>query len=85
MNKVAGGSLPAETWRNFMLAATRSMPVRPLPSVPPRPAAMPVANLPAPVRGLFEGLLGLFRPSPPPAPEATPSQLYHPSNLTLTR
>src|SRR4051794_7803732 len=33
-NKVTGGTLPAVTWRNFMLAATRDMPVRPLPSAP---------------------------------------------------
>ena len=35
MNKVTGGSLPAQTWRQFMLAATPAMPVRPLPSAPP--------------------------------------------------
>ena len=34
MNKVTGGSLPAQTWRRFMLAATQAMPVRPLPSAP---------------------------------------------------
>jgi penicillin-binding protein 1A len=33
-NKVTGGSLPAQTWRRFMLAATQAMPVRPLPSTP---------------------------------------------------
>ena len=38
MNKVTGGSLPAQTWRRFMLAATQAMPVRPLPSAPPPPA-----------------------------------------------
>ena len=36
MNKVTGGSLPAQAWRSFMLAATRGMPVRPLPSGPSR-------------------------------------------------
>ncbi|HEV8033139.1 MAG TPA: PBP1A family penicillin-binding protein [Stellaceae bacterium] len=34
MNKVTGGSLPALAWRDFMLAATKGMPVRPLPSAP---------------------------------------------------
>ncbi len=82
MNKVTGGSLPAQAWRSFMLAATRSMPVRPLPSAPPPTGVAAVA---APVRGFFEGLLGLFRPSPPPAPEPLPTQLYRPSNVTLTR
>src|SRR5215831_18741905 len=33
-NKVTGGSLPAQTWRQFMLAATRFMPMRPLPAAP---------------------------------------------------
>jgi penicillin-binding protein 1A len=69
MNKVVGGSLPAQTWRRFMLAATRGMPVRPLPSAPP-PAA--VAIIPAPVRGFFDSLLGLFRRPPPPAAAAAP-------------
>jgi penicillin-binding protein 1A len=35
MHKVTGGTLPAAVWRNFMLAATRDMPVRKLPSGPP--------------------------------------------------
>ena len=34
MNKVTGGTLPAAVWRNFMLAATRDVPVRALPSGP---------------------------------------------------
>jgi penicillin-binding protein 1A len=34
MDKVTGGSLPAFAWRNFMLAATRDLPIRPLPSAP---------------------------------------------------
>jgi penicillin-binding protein 1A len=58
-NKVTGGSLPAQTWRHFMLAATRTMPVRPLPSAP-RPV---VEALPPPLGGFFEHLFGLFRPS----------------------
>ena len=32
MRQVTGGTLPAAVWRNFMLEATRDMPVRPLPS-----------------------------------------------------
>src|SRR5205085_5870103 len=39
MNKVTGGSLPAAAWRAFMLAATKGMPVRPLPSALPPTAA----------------------------------------------
>jgi penicillin-binding protein 1A len=66
MSKVTGGTLPAQTWRRFMLAATRSMPIRPLPNAP---AASLVAG--APTRsggGFFEKLFGLFRPGPPPEP-----------------
>jgi penicillin-binding protein 1A len=63
MNQVTGGSLPAETWRRFMLAATQSMPVRALPSGPLPPAT---TIIPAPVRGFFDSLLNLFRPPPQP-------------------
>jgi penicillin-binding protein 1A len=31
MKRITGGTLPAKTWRNFMMAATAGMPVRPLP------------------------------------------------------
>ena len=68
MNKVTGGTLPAQTWRRFMLAATRSMPVRSLPKAPLPPASLAAG---APARsggGFFENLLGLFRPAPPPEP-----------------
>jgi len=68
MDKVTGGTLPAQTWRRFMLAATRSMPVRSLPKAPLPPASLAAG---APARsggGFFENLLGLFRPAPPPEP-----------------
>src|SRR5438874_5344492 len=56
MNKVTGGSLPAAAWRQFMLAATRGMPVRPLPSAPPAAAVLPG---PAPLdESPFDRLLG---------------------------
>jgi penicillin-binding protein 1A len=64
MNKVTGASLPAQTWRHFMLAATRTMPVRPLPSAPLPPAARVVAEAPPPSgHGLFDNFFGLFGPS----------------------
>jgi penicillin-binding protein 1A len=81
MNKVVGGSLPAETWRRFMLAATRSMPVRPLPSAPPSG----IAGVAAPVRGFFDSLFGLFRPAPPPASEPPSGLPLRPSSATLVR
>src|SRR5204863_4253231 len=33
-NQVTGGSLPAFTWRNFMMTATSGVPAKPLPSAP---------------------------------------------------
>jgi penicillin-binding protein 1A len=66
MNRVTGGSLPAQTWRRFMLAATKTMPVRPLPSAP---SASLTADAPARSGGGFlENLFALFRPGPPPEP-----------------
>ncbi len=65
MRKVTGGSLPAQAWRRFMLAATRSMPVRPLPSAP---APQVVATAAPPSRGLFDSFFGLFSPAPHPNP-----------------
>ncbi len=80
MNQVVGGSVPAQTWRAFMLAATRSMPVRALPSAP-LPA---VAEGPASFRGLLDSVLGLFRPPPTPSAPAA-GALYHPSSATTLR
>ena len=59
MNQVTGGSLPAQAWRRFMLAATRSMPVRPLPDM----AVVETAAAAAPSHGLFDNFFGLFGPS----------------------
>ncbi len=69
MNKVTGGSLPTAAWHNFMLAATRGMPVRPLPGPGPIPAPNPGAPTPAelsPLDRLF-GWLGAPAPGRPPA------------------
>ncbi len=70
MNKVTGGTLPAQTWRRFMLAATRSMPVRPLPGEPAATPATPQTAAVAPSPGFFDNFLGLFRRPPRPAPLA---------------
>jgi penicillin-binding protein 1A len=60
MNKVTGGSLPAQGWRRFMLAATRSMPVRPLPSAPLPPPNVIAAAPPRAGGGFFDNFFGLF-------------------------
>ena len=59
-NKVTGGSLPAQTWRQFMLAATRSMPMRPLPAAPPPSPRVAAAAPSASGGGLFDNFFGLF-------------------------
>ena len=61
MNKVTGSSLPAQTWRRFMLTATQAMPVRPLPSGPP-PAGMLAAAPPRSGGGFFDNFFRLFGP-----------------------
>ena len=68
MNKVTGGSLPAQAWRRFMLAATKSMPVRPLPGAPNMTASVVAQQPPRPAGGFFENFFGLFRAGPPPEP-----------------
>jgi penicillin-binding protein 1A len=81
MDKVEGGSVPAWTWRRFMLAATRSMPVRALPGSPPPPE---VSVAPSASQGFFDRLLGFFRPPPPPsAPTTNPA--LPPSAATATQ
>jgi len=62
MNKVTGGSLPAQTWRRFMLTATQGMPIRPLPSGQLPPAGVMAAAPPRTGGGFFESFFGLFRP-----------------------
>jgi penicillin-binding protein 1A len=68
MRRVTGGSLPAATWRRFMLAATRGMPVRPLPggALP----APPVATAEAPSPGLFDRLIGMLTAGAPSASQS---------------
>jgi penicillin-binding protein 1A len=60
MNHVTGGSLPAQAWRRFMLAATRPMPIKALPTAPP--AQITAAATPT-GRGLFDNFFGLFGPA----------------------
>jgi penicillin-binding protein 1A len=62
MNKVTGSSLPAQTWRRFMLTATQAMPVRPLPSGPLPPAGMLAAAPPRSGGGFFDKFFRLFGP-----------------------
>jgi penicillin-binding protein 1A len=62
MNKVTGSSLPAQTWRRFMLTATQAMTVRPLPSGPLPPAGMLAAAPPRSGGGFFDNFFRLFGP-----------------------
>ena len=79
MRKVTGGSLPAEAWRRFMLAATREMPVRPLPDTAPAPQQVAAAGA---VNGRRRVAQPPPRSVPPPAggsrpparPELLPAQ-----------
>ena len=69
MRRVVGGSLPAAAWRDFMLAATRGLPVRPLPDT--APAEAPTA---AAAESPFARLLGWLVGTPlgPAAPPRFP-------------
>jgi penicillin-binding protein 1A len=58
--QVFGGSIPARIWHDFMVPATRGLPVRPLPTV-----SLPPLNLAAPA---LPGTLT----SPPPGPATAP-------------
>jgi len=72
MNRVTGGSLPAAAWHRFMLAATRSMPVKALPAPAPIPAGSPVPP-PAedsPLDRLFGWLGAPGQPVPAPPVDA---------------
>jgi penicillin-binding protein 1A len=66
MNKVTGGSLPAAAWRSFMLAATKDMPVKPLPVPGSVPGPIPGTALPPPAEeSPLDRLLGWLAPSAP--------------------
>ena len=78
MARVTGGSLPAPAWRAFMLAATKDMPVRPLPegappiaSLQPPATVQPAAAAPTSLDNLF----GLLAPPTPTAATAGPIPL----------
>jgi penicillin-binding protein 1A len=76
MRRVTGGTLPARTWKAFMVPATAGMPVRPL----PLPQGVGVARVataappPREGRGVLGGLAGLlhsiFGAASAPAPQA---------------
>jgi len=78
MNHVTGGTLPARTWHNFMMAATRSMPVRPLPGenaiiASDNGGAEPAASGgPNPISGLKNLLDRIFGGGPERASEPAP-------------
>jgi penicillin-binding protein 1A len=67
MNRVTGGSLPALAWRNFMIAATSGMSVKPLPSAPPSEESP------------IDRLLGWLAPSAPPPTPLVPDSWRYPS------
>jgi penicillin-binding protein 1A len=77
MNHITGGSLPAKTWRAFMVAVTQGMPVRALPA-PGVPITAPTqvaaaAAKPAPaggggIGGFFRSIFGGSSSSSRPAP-----------------
>ncbi len=75
MNHVTGGTLPARTWRNFMVAATRTMPVQPLPSEGALVAASGGNNGPSagnPITGLKNLLDRIFGGGTDSTPHGTP-------------
>jgi penicillin-binding protein 1A len=74
MNKVTGGTLPAAAWRSFMLAATKGMPVKPLPVPGPNPGSSP--GVPAPAEeSALDRLFGWL--GAPAAPGALPIDAGH--------
>ncbi len=84
MKNVTGGTLPARTWHEFMTAATRGMPVRPLPGenapalvgyggvAAPAPSAPsnPIAPVASGLRNLLDHIFGGGDSSKPPARNA---------------
>jgi penicillin-binding protein 1A len=59
MNKVTGGTLPAQTWKSFMLAANKDFPARPLfTAPPPEPVIAGPQQVVARAAGWLERLFG---------------------------
>jgi membrane peptidoglycan carboxypeptidase len=75
MNRVMGGNLPAEIWRQIMLAAHQTKPPRPLPdgsATPPSRDDAPVARNGAgddPIAKLAKASENAAQPAKPPHPE----------------
>ncbi len=81
MNRVTGGTLPARTWHNFMTAATRTMPIRPLPgetaAVASSGSAPSGGNPISGLKGLLDRIFGgstepAAQPAPYPPPPSQP-------------
>jgi penicillin-binding protein 1A len=85
MNKVTGGSLPAAAWHHFMLAATKSMRVKPLPIPEPTSGPLPGSIVPpppaeeSPLDRLF-GWLGTPSGQELPAPPVNPGRYPGPAS-----
>jgi penicillin-binding protein 1A len=79
MKRVTGGSLPAQAWHEFMLAAHEGVPVRPLPGGwKPAPAdAIVQDDGPAPMPSADVGakpVVAVRKAAPAPQPAPAPSR-----------
>lgn len=84
MNHVTGGTLPARAWHSFMTAATRDMPVRPLPGenavVATGDGAPSSGNPISGLKNLLDRIFGSgTEPAAQPAPYSHPSEPPPPS------
>jgi penicillin-binding protein 1A len=72
MNKVTGGTLPAQTWKAFMMEANKDLPARPLPGSLPLPQLPPSVSAPIASKApsWFETLFGGAAPQRTAAREA---------------
>jgi len=77
MNKVTGGSLPAATWRAFMLAATKGLPAKPL-AVPGSSPETAARSEESPLDRLF-GWLSAPAPAQPGPPPVDPGRYPGPA------
>jgi penicillin-binding protein 1A len=89
MKHITGGTLPAKTWHNFMMAAMTGMPVKPLPGPgpgaprgpavagPAGPAQPRLASGATPERGGLDGLLDRIFGGGRSEPSQAPQQNYY--------